>query len=124
MSKVYEFSAYAGHALDLGTFTISPSDGDLAGSRAIVRAGSPGAPALLELESDNPPEEGLITWNPGTGALSLDLAASQVDALEVAGRASGQLSLLTIDITIEKADGTRLKGPRISLRIFPTVGDI
>lgn len=111
-----EFVAYRGHALDLGTFTITPSAGSLVGSRAILRIGKSGQLALLEFESDSPPAEGVFTWDDSTGALVVDLAASHVDTLDVGNNFA--------QVTIEKADGTPLKGPTSMIVVNDVVRDI
>ena len=110
-------TAYSGHALDLGTITFTPSAGTLVGTRAILRIGVARSAALVELESDVPPAEGVFTWDDSTGELVVDLAASHVDALQVGYESQ-------VDITIERADGTALHGATYRLLVLPVVGDI
>ena len=106
------------HALDMGTFTITPSAGSLSGSRAILRIGILGTEATVELESDDPPASGVFTWDDSTGALVVDLAATTINALGVSTRLGH-----VYQVTIEKSDGTPLVGPSGYIRIDNAVLD-
>lgn len=110
------FTAYRGHALDMGTFTITaPAGFDFTGTVARLRVGRPGEAAHVEWRSDDVPSGALFGWNDATGELSIDMPSAAVDAQD-AGR-------YTYQITIISTSGEPLGPPCVGyFRVASTVG--
>lgn len=109
-----DFIARLGHSIDLGVFTITPSEGDLVGTTARLRIGRRGETHLVELLSQSPPVLGTFTWNDTTGDLAIDLHQSHVDAAGV--------GLWTYQADVIRANGTVLEGPSGKFEVRPQVG--
>jgi len=112
------------HALDLGVITVTPSEGTLDGTRAILRVGRVGklgTPESLRylLNSEQAPDEpALFTWTEddeveGTWNLRARLSAEIVDIIGVGG--------WTYELSIVTADDEPIWGEAGTLRIAPAL---
>jgi hypothetical protein len=109
------FQAYKEHSLDMGTFVVGVEGFDFSGSTARLRIGRVGGPSWLEWASDEPPDEGVFTWDDAERELACDLPASAFDAPEI-GR-------YTYQITIISAAGVALSPPLEGpFKVLPVVG--
>ena len=94
-----DFCVYSQHDADAGSFLITPSEGTLVGSKAIMSAGYLGA-STLTLDSDTDPG---LTWTvDGEGVGTAEL---KLDVLDVADLRAG---VNAWQLTIELASGERV----------------
>jgi len=109
------FKAYKEHSLDMGTLIVGEVEGfDFAGSTARLRIGRVSGPAWLEWTSDEPPDDGVFTWDDVERELKIDLPASAFDSPDV-GR-------YTYQVTIISAAGVALSPPLSGeFKVLPVV---
>lgn len=110
------FTAYRGHALDMGVFTVSgPAGFEFTDTVAQLRIGRIGDPAHVEWRSDDVPSGVLFAWDTTTGELAIDMPSSEVDQ-QLPGRYAYQLTIIS-------SSGEPLGPPLVNtFRILPVVG--
>lgn len=112
------------HALDMGTITITPSEGTLDGTHAVLRVGRVGKIGSVEslryiLNSEETPDEpALFEWaedveEEGTWNLRVRLSSEIVDAVGVGG--------WTYELSIVTAEDEQLWGEAGTIRIAPSL---
>lgn len=114
MSLEKHYCVRFGSSIDMGSYTWDASVGDLTGSTARIRIGPEGAAALVELTSDGPPVESVVSWDTALRKLAIDLHQTDIAPLVPGG--------YRWESTIILSDGTELEGPSGRFHVNAAIG--
>jgi|SRR6478735_172315 len=118
-----DFLAKLHHALDLGTIVVTPSEGSLDGTRAVMRigrVGKIGSPEALRylLDSEDPPDEpAVFTWTQVEDSEAWNLRCALSGAIITAIGVGGW----TWELSIVTTNDEQLWGESGTLRIAPSL---